>query len=117
MVTFFGFASVIMFTLFIIYWVIISVIITSYLVYKYRKSKLKFILLDTKAKQKAFEAETGYKPTNDGKFTYKYKMWLLQMEEENSALESKSYRSINSPQVNPGESKKHVCPYCGGEFD
>lgn len=74
-------------------------------------------MLDTKPKQRLYEEETGYKAIENGSFTYKYKMWLLQQEEEkNNARMYQNPTSEILSRNTQGEIEKHRCPYCGAEF-
>ena len=74
----------------IIYWYItipiIGVLIIVYLIFRYNNKKKIYITLDTKIKQEEFITETGYLPIENGKFTEKYKVWLIQKENERKGL-------------------------------
>lgn len=65
---------------------IIIVLIIIYLINRHQKKKKLYITLDTKVKQEEFIRETGYVPIEKGKFTEKYKAWLIQKENEKKAL-------------------------------
>lgn len=65
---------------------IIIVLIIIYLINRYQKKKKLYITLNTKIKQEEFVRETGYVPIKKGKFTEKYKIWLIQKENEKKAL-------------------------------
>ena len=74
----------------IIFWYItiplIGVLIIIYLIFRHQKKKKLYITLDTKIKQEEFIKESGYVPLEKGKFTKKYKAWLIQKENEKKLL-------------------------------
>ncbi|MDX1798551.1 MAG: hypothetical protein R3255_07875 [Candidatus Lokiarchaeia archaeon] len=70
----------------IIFWYItiplIGILIIIYLIFRHQNKKKLYITLDTTIKQEEFSKESGYLPLEKGKFTKKYKVWLIQKENE-----------------------------------
>jgi hypothetical protein len=102
------FALILLIVLSILYWYItlpiIAILILTYLIYRQQVKKKLYIKLDTKIKQDESVKETGYKPTEKGKFTEKYKDWLIQKEKEKKKLIelpalSQSQLSYESPAI------------------
>lgn len=97
---------------------IIIVLIIIYLINRHQKKKKLYISLNTKIKQEEFIRETGYVPIKKGKFTEKYKIWLIQKENEKKALLQQQAILQSQPSYQPAprqETEKIFCHDCGSE--
>jgi hypothetical protein len=57
--------------------IFVSCLVLICLAFERRESATFYKVLDSEIKQILFEEVTGYDPLNHGKFTYKYKAWLI----------------------------------------
>lgn len=93
--------------------IVIVIIVSIIVVRKQKKNKL-YISLNTEKKQEDFEKETGYKPIENGKFTKRYKSWLIRIYD----LSRDPYRqpvAYEQPPKQEVVEEKKICTYCGVE--
>jgi len=63
-------------------------IMATYPILRFRSERKMQKLLDSEIKRILYEEETGYSPFRDGKFTFKYRTWLIQQARLESRLET-----------------------------